>query len=345
MRSARLVGPETIEILDIDEPVLVPGSVIVQVTRCGIGGTDIEAYLSGDLPTQAWFGHEWVGTVVAVGAEADGHFVGEHVVGAAPTPCGVCGPCSAGLGGHCELVLSMILGTDDLASEHGAFSEKIRVDARRIRRVPEGVDEVDAALTEPAAVAAHAVLRSGQRLGDLIVIIGGGTIGLLALQLAILAGASRVTIVDPDQKRRELACDIGAFAAFPDEAGIQVWLDSHGHGLGADVVYDCSGHSESLNRALSIVRRGGTIVAVGVSSRSSELTARRLIGNEVTLTASLGYTVGDCNRVLDLMAEDRLRVGELYDADPIMLDQLGRELERMGKRLVGRGKILVGPNL
>ncbi len=345
MRTAKLVGPETIEILEVDEPMLVAGSVIVEVARCGIGGPDIEAYLSGEVPAQAWFGHEWVGTVVSVGDDVKGHFVGEHVVGSAPAPCGACDPCAAGHSGHCELVLSMIVGTDDLASDHGAFSERIRVDARRIRRVPEGVDESDAALTEPAAVAAHAVVRAGQQLGDLVVIIGGGTIGLLTLQLAVLAGASRVTIVDPDERRRELACDIGAFAAFPDEAGIQVWLDGNGHGLGADVVYDCSGHSESLNRALSIVRRGGTIVAVGVSSRSSELTARRLIANEVTLKASLGYTVADCNRVLDLMAEDRLRVGELYDADPIGLDDLSDELARMGQRLVGRGKTLVGPNL
>ncbi len=86
-------------------------------------------------------------------------------------------------------------------------------------------------------------------------------------------------------------------------------------------------------------------MAVGVSSRSSELTARRLIANEVTLKASLGYTVADCNRVLDLMAEDRLRVGELYDANPISLDDLSDELARMGQRLVGRGKTLVGPNL
>lgn len=333
----------SVEVLELPEPDALPGSLVVEVIRCAIGGPDVEAFVSGELPSAAWFGHEWIGTVVGIGDGVIDHFVGERVVGATPAPCGSCDTCMAGLGEHCELVLAMIVGTDVLASDHGAFSERIRVDARRVRRVPEGVDDNDAALTEPAAVAAHAVARSGQRLGDLVVILGGGTIGLLTLQLALLTGASRVTIVDPDSRRRELACDLGADGAFPSHDGASGWLGSRGHRLGADVVYDCSGDSESLGAALKLARRGGTIVAVGVSSRSSELTARELIANEITLKASLGYTVSDCNRVLDLMAEDRLRVAPLYDPTPITLDELESTLRRLTEQRVGRGKTLVNP--
>ncbi|MEZ5340356.1 MAG: zinc-binding dehydrogenase [Acidimicrobiales bacterium] len=336
MRRARLVSSCVVEIDEVAEPELLPGSLLVDVIRCAIGGPDVEAYQGGRLPSPAWFGHEWVGRVAAVGDGVIGHFVGERVVGSTCPPCGACRPCLAGLGDHCNVVLDMIVGTDALSSDHGAFSERIRVDARRVRAVPEGIDDREATLTEPAAVAAHAVARSGQRLGDLVVIIGGGTVGSIALQLAVLAGAARVLIIDPDIHRRELACDLGADAAFPDESGAQTWLETQGHGLGADVVYDCSGDAESLIVALNTARRGGTIVAVGVANTSSELTTRQLIADEITVRASLGYTVADGNRVLDLMAQDRLAVADLFDPVEIGLDELGPTLQRLSERLVGR---------
>lgn len=341
MKAGVVRGPGNVEIIEVAEPVLRPGSLIVAIDRCAIGGSDVLAAATGVLPAPAWFGHSWSGRVLEVGDGVDGHFEGERVVGAAPPPCGSCPHCRAGYAENCDLVLEMIIGTDDLASSHGAFAEQIRVDHRRVRRTPDGIDENEAALAEPAAVAAHAVARSGMSLGNLVVVIGAGTIGLLVAELARLAGAARVVAIDPSAMRRELACDLGSDAAFTSATDVVVWLERHGHGLGADVVFDCVGADQALTDAVELARHGGTVVAVGVNSSSSRAVPADLVKHEITIRASLGYSTGDVQRVLELLAEDRLRVGSLIDPDIRSLDRLASGLESAA--LTTGRTILVSP--
>lgn len=341
MRAATVRGPGNVEIIDVAEPVVRPGSLIVAIDRCAIGGSDVLAAETGVLPAPAWFGHSWSGRVVEVGPGVQGHFEGERVVGAAPPPCGSCPHCRAGHAENCDLVLEMIIGTDGLASGHGAFAERIRVDHRRVRRTPDGIDENEAALAEPAAVAAHAVARSGMTLGDLVVVIGAGTIGLLVAELARLAGAARVVAIDPSAVRRELACDLGSDAAFASTDDVVSWLERHGHGLGADVVFDCVGAAQALTDAVELSRHGGTVVAVGIKSSSSRAVPADLVKHEITIRASLGYSTGDVQRVLELLAEDRLRVGALIDPDIRSLDRLASGLESAA--LTSGRTILVSP--
>ncbi len=344
MRVAMLQGPRSIEIVDHPEPVVHPGSVVVEIDRCGIGGPDVEAFRTGQLPAPAWFGHEWVGRVVAIGPGVAGRFEGERVVGAVPPPCGTCRPCTAGISSTCELVLSMIVGTDPLASNHGAFAERIGVDARRVHRVPEGIDDANAALAEPAAVAAHAVRRSNQTLGDGVVVIGAGTIGILIAELARLAGAGHVVAVDVQAARRELACALGADAAFGPGPEVSRWFNDHGHGLGADIVYECSGGSDASQTALGAVRQGGTIVVVSLAAQTGSLVPADLVARELTVRASLGYSVTDVHRALDLMADDRFRVSAIQDRT-VGLDELQTAFEGLvGDPSLSR-KILVSPQL
>lgn len=343
MRAAILAGSRLIEVVDLDKPHAVAGSLIVEISFCGVGGSDIEAYESGFVPAPAWFGHEWVGRVVEVGRDVVGHFPGERVVGAVPAACGSCDHCKAGFGQWCELSLEIILGADPLASDHGAFAERVRVDARRVVRVPEGVDDRDAALAEPASVAAHAVVRSNMSLGDLVVVVGAGTIGGLLIQLAKLNGAAHVVVVEPDPYRRELACDLGATAAFNPGPDVAQWLSKHGHGLGGDVAFSCTGHPEALMSAVQACRLGGTVVAVGVSGDSGSLASAPLIEREVTLRASRGYGVADVHRTLELMSEDRLRVSSLLHPGVLGLDDLAGHFSERSDAELGPPKFLVSP--
>ena len=348
MRASLLVGVRRVELTEVDEPQLRPGSVVVEIDRCGVSGSDVEAYVSGLLPAGAWFGHEWVGRVVAVGPEVVEHFEGERVIGAAPPACGACRPCRAGLGDHCALVVDMIVGVDGLASPHGAFAERIRVDARRAHRLPEGIDDVDAAIAEPAAVAVHAIARATVALGDVIVVIGAGTIGLLVAELSRLSGASAVVAIDADPYQRELSCDLGADAAFSDGSGAAKWLSARGHGLGADIAFDCSGSPTSLATAVDVVRRGGTVVAVGVRSTTGSPRSTVLLEREADLRAAVGYTATDVRRALSLMADDRLRVVNLYEPEPIGLGDLDAALHELSGETLGSGigrrrKLLVAP--
>jgi (R,R)-butanediol dehydrogenase/meso-butanediol dehydrogenase/diacetyl reductase len=339
---ARLTGPQRIEIADVPEPELLPGTVIVAIDRCGIGGSDIEAFSTGAVPAPAWFGHEWAGRVVAVGPGCVGRFEGERVVGAVPPPCGTCPPCRSGLVDACETVLAMIVGTHRTASPHGAFAERIRADARRVYRVPDGVEQSNAALAEPAAVAAHAVSRAEQKLGDLVAVIGAGTVGLLVAELARLGGAARVVAVDIEHGRRELACRLGADAAFAPGGELLRWLGEQGHGLGADVVYECAGRSEAVALSVQAVRPSGTVVVVGMSGKSGSVATSQLLERQLTLRASLGYTVTDVHRALDLMADDRFRVSAIHER-LVGFDELASAFASLSTDSSARRKVLFSP--
>ncbi|MCP3992125.1 MAG: zinc-binding dehydrogenase [Actinomycetia bacterium] len=341
-RVAILIGPRRIEITELGRPELIDGSVLVAIDRCGVGGPDVEAWISGEVPAPAWFGHEWVGRIVAIGAGVEGRFEGERVVGATSPPCGTCPPCRAGLGSGCLVALSMIVGTDAAACAHGAFAEIIRVDSRRVHRVPEAIDDDLAALSEPAAVAVHAVNGAHHHLGDLVVVVGAGTIGLLVAALARLAGASRVVAIDPEPTRRELACSLGADAAFAPGRDAVGWLEDHGHGLGADVVYECAGHPAAMSMAMRAARAGGTVVVVGVSNRVDDVRPGELVRNQLTVRAALGYTVADVHRALDLMADDRLRVERITDR-VIGFAELAPAFEELASNPAAPRKVLFSP--
>lgn len=342
MRALALTDPETIEVVDVPEPEAAPGTIVVAIERCGIGGTDLEAYRTGRLPAPAWFGHEWTGRVVEIGDGVDGRFTGERVVGAVPPPCGRCRPCWAGLGDHCEEAIALIVGTHPSASPTGAFAERIRVDARRVHRVPDGVDDSGAALAEPAAVAAHAVAQAGQRIGDVVVVVGAGTIGLLVAELARLAGAARVLAVDIEPSRRELACVLGAAAALAPGPEVERWLADQGHGLGADVAYECAGRTEAIEQGLRSVRHGGTVVLVGRTPQSPGPDWSDLVARHLTVRASRGYTVADVHRALDLMADDRFGMSAINER-LVGFDDLADAFAELASDLSAPRKVLFSP--
>lgn len=343
MRVAMLSGPKSVTIDERPEPTLLPGSLIIAVDRCGISGTDRHGWAQGVVENPAWFGHEWVGRVQAIAPDVTGHFEGERVVGAVPPPCGACRPCRASLPEHCDLAFDMIVGADPLASAHGAFAPLIRVDARRVLTVPDGLDDTQAALTEPAAVAAHAVSRHPMRLGGVAVVIGAGTIGLLVTELIRLRGAGAVVAIDPHRSRQELACDHGADAAFGPGRDVEQWLGARTGGLGADIVIDCAGTPDSLASTATYVRRGGAVIVAGVGPGAMLQWTAKTHEREVTILGSLGYNRGDAVTAMTLMSVDRLRLVGAIESAPIGLGETGAAFERLELQGAGGQKIMVDP--
>ena len=342
MLVAEVSGPGELRLRERPEPVAMPGTAVVAITRSGISGADVHAWRTGRTSPGAAFGTEWVGRVVAVGPGAMGRFEGERVVLGALPPCGTCGLCRRGDSRLCSTALEAALGVGPQAPDHGGFAPRIRVDARRLARLPEGLDDDDAVLAPAASVAAHAVAGTGQRLGDVVAVIGGGTLGLMTAEFARLAGSRRVVVVEPDPARRELACSLGADAAFatPGRDAVGHLLDLS-WGLGADVVYECSGDGDAVAAALALVRRGGRITVLGAAPEL-RLDPVSWLLKEVAMTTSVGFGVEELSRTLDLLAEDRLRVGPLHQDQPIPLGELPA---RFGDVALGRGavKTLVDP--
>lgn len=328
VRYARLTGPRAIEIADRPDPRPGPTQVLVEIDVCGIGGSDRTAYERGFVEAPAWFGHEWTGRIVGLGAEVIGHFEGERVV--ADT---------------CQSVLAQIVGVDAQAPDHGGFATHSLVDPLRLVPVRDGIDRRDATLIEPAAVAAHAVRRAGLRIGDIVVVVGAGTIGLLTAELARLSGAASVMAVDPSGSRRELACDLGADAAFNRlEDGASQWLADTTQGLGADAVFVCVDTAEALTEGISLVCAGGAVVAVGVGNRIDNLSITALLSREADFRVSLGYSRDDVRRIQSLMQQDRLRVRPLIRTPVVEgLDALAASFEADDPARSGPPKVLVQP--
>lgn len=186
-----------------------PGRVVVDVTYAGICGTDVHGCTDGGMLPPAVFGHEWTGTVRAVGEGVTSVAPGDRVVGGVGPACGSCAQCRRGHAKHCDLVFIEANGVDAQAAPHGAFATQVDVSQRRVVPVPSALSDVEAALVEPAAVTFHAVRRARLEPGSVVVVVGAGPIGLLTTQNARAAGAGRVIVSEPSEARRATACELG----------------------------------------------------------------------------------------------------------------------------------------
>jgi (R,R)-butanediol dehydrogenase / meso-butanediol dehydrogenase / diacetyl reductase len=318
-----------------------PGCVTIDISLCGICGTDIHSFRSGHLHSPAVCGHEWVGTVAAAGTGVDGLQEGDRAVLAVPPACGRCPECQRGLGEYCRTASLVARGRDPLAPPHGGFAGTITVQATRVMRAhPDLTDEV-AAQVEPATVAFHGVRRSGIMAGDTVVIQGAGPIGLLALQFARAAGAGDVLVVEPSPTRRRLATELGAInAVAPDEAA--EYVQDHTHGIGADVVIECAGVPRLLQTAVDLARSGGVVQLLSFLSEPATVNAARWLAKQVTVVASNAFTHDDFRRSMSFLADGRVRAQPLHSRT-VRLDELEATLRGLSAGPSDDIKVLVDP--
>lgn len=343
MEAALITGKETVEILEFPEPEPTAGHAVVEIGLCGICGTDLEPWITGNPYSPAMCGHEWMGTVSALGAGVAHVKEGDRVgVGIAPA-CGDCGPCRAGHAGHCALALKSVLGAGPFATAHGGFAPRIGLDARRLYIVRDGISSTAAAMLEPATVALHGVRRSALRMGDACVVLGGGPIGLLTLQAAFAAGAGAVVLIEPQPARRNQAAMLGATSVI--DPSIENVADKIREALGPvgpDVVFDCAGVPSTIQRGAELVRRGGKLALLGFSAHDATISPGIWLAKELTLIASLAYTAEEFDTTMTLMQDGRMRVEGLHSSTS-NLAGLGNALERL-RDTPDEIKILVDPH-
>ena len=202
MKAGLVTGRERFELVEVPEPRPQPGTAVVAVALCGICGTDVHGFLSDRPYNPAICGHEWVGTVTAVGRDVSGLREGDRVVAGIAPACGSCPECLAGRPDYCVPAFLGMVGRDPLAPPHGGFAPRVAVDARRLVPVHDALSDVQAAMVEPATVALHAVRRTPPRSGETVVVQGCGPIGLFVLQCARADGAEHIVVVEPNAARR-----------------------------------------------------------------------------------------------------------------------------------------------
>lgn len=338
MRAGLVTAPRRFELVEVAEPVPAPDVAVVEIARCGICGTDLHGFLGPDPYNPAICGHEWVGTVVAVGPGVTTVGEGDRVVAGIAPACGECAECRAGRPDYCIVAFLGMIGRDSLAPPHGGFAPRIAIAAARLVGVHVPIDDDRAAIVEPATVALHAVDRSLPRDGELVVVQGCGPIGLLTLQCARARGAATVVAVEPSPARRALAVELGADEAITPEAARERFGRE-----GADLVFECAGVPAAVQQAVDLVRRGGRVNLVGVASGAATIAPATWLVKEVSLTASLGYLHHEFGETMDLIADGAVRVDALHD-DTIGLDDLPATIAALADDPSRAVKVLVDPH-
>lgn len=320
-----------------------PGTAIVDITLCGVCGSDLAAFRHAGPYPPYLSGHEWTGIVRAVGDGSAGVAVGDRVVAGVPPACGHCAMCLAGHHTRCERIMALPFGQDPLAPDHGALARSLQFPADYLIKVPAALSDIEAAMVEPATVALHAVRRLPPAVGDASVVLGGGPVGLFAAQLLKGAGAGAVIVVEPQSRRRQLAGDLGATASVPPGREAERAIAAASSGRGADIVYDCVGNEVALASAVELARPGAAIMMVGVSSAPISVTPLKWMMKELTFHTSLAHHHHEFAITMELMASGRLVAAPL--AGPIV----GlHELEKTFIELAGGAdyiKVLIDPSL
>jgi (R,R)-butanediol dehydrogenase / meso-butanediol dehydrogenase / diacetyl reductase len=288
MRAVELTGDRTLRLTNRPVPQPLPGDVVVRVEAAGICGSDVRVRRYGSLPAGTVLGHELVGRVSGTGAEVTGFAAGDRVVVVPLAWCGTCRWCGAG---EEQLCAGMWPGSVGLGARPGAFAEYLAVDAACCRPFPNGAPAGAGALVEPFAVGVHAVRRSrlAGRPDAPTVVLGAGTIGLMVLAAAGLAGNAPV-VVEPNPVRAAAAARMGAATVVDDLAAAR-----KAAGTEPDVVFDCTGAVAAPAGAVEHLAPGGQLVLVGVveAGEAYPVPGRVWVSRELDCLGSSGYGARD----------------------------------------------------
>ncbi|MDY7529463.1 MULTISPECIES: zinc-dependent alcohol dehydrogenase [unclassified Cryobacterium] len=347
MRAAVYHADHDVRLEEVPAPVRAPGEALLEVLRSGMCGTDATEWKAGPLtfPVQHRHpvtgqtgpmipGHEFVGKVLEV--DESSHFsVGDIVASGAGVSCGVCDRCAEGRTNLCDRYYTLGLNTD------GGMAEFVSCPESTLVLVPEGLPIDLAGLAQPLAVGLHAARRSGVRDGDRVVLIGAGAIGSFVLAGLKSLVSADVTVIDFPGARLERARRLGATRVVEAGADAAARVAEAIGPFGADVVVEASGAPGQLNNALAMVRKGGTILQVGLPSAEQLVDIHSLVMREITVRTTLAHVCGtDLAPALGILATTNLGTELLDSVRP--LDDLAEQLERLA---TGRleGKVLFDP--
>ncbi|MGH9062211.1 MAG: zinc-dependent alcohol dehydrogenase, partial [Acidimicrobiales bacterium] len=225
----------------------------------------------------------------------------------------------------------------------GGFARYVAVDAGRLVRLPEGLSPRTAALAEPLAVALHAVTRAELSPGDTVMVFGAGPIGALAVAALVADGRYPVTVVEPNEGRRQLALGIGAVAAVDPEVleRYEPWEPERSSPHAVDAVLECSGKRAAIETAVHQLRRGGRLVLVGVGMEQPRFDPNRLLLNELEIRGAFVYDADGFERALNLLASGAIPVAQLVEPD-VPLHRLPEALADLAAGKIA-GKVMVVP--
>jgi 2-desacetyl-2-hydroxyethyl bacteriochlorophyllide A dehydrogenase len=313
------------------------GEILVKVQNCGVCGTDVHIVegTSRSSPPVV-LGHEYAGIVEDIAKDVDGFKAGQRVAIDPNIACGICFYCRRGLVHLCSNLRALGVDID------GGMAEYCIVPVKQAYEIPANLSAEASAFIEPVSCAVHGIDKANIAVGDTVVILGGGTIGLLMLQLAKNAGAARVIVVEPLEHKRKIAKALGADEVInPTEQDVRLVVMDITK-VGADTVIECVGKPQTMQLAIEIARRGGTVEFFGVApiGQTISVEPNLVYFKELTIVGSY-VNPNTFSRAISVLQSGKVRMDK-FQIDTFPLDGVHEALafQREGKTI----KSIIQPN-
>ena len=339
MRALIYNGPKDIRVEDVKVPEIGETDVLIKLKYCGVCGTDIHIY-SGDggafeVTPPLIMGHEFSGIVEQIGEKVKKVKVGDLVTVDTNNMCGECYYCKNAMEQFCENVKGIGTTCD------GGFAQYIVACEKLVFRFKDGMDALTAAMTEPVSCCLHGIDLCNIKLGDEVLVIGGGPIGLIMLQLARMAGASKTILSEPVAEKREMGLKLGAdLVVNPLEEDIEAVLKANCKNV--NVVIECVGNVRTIDTAIRCAGKGATVMMFGLTGPGTNLSVdpEVVFKKELKLTSSFinPYTF---ERSIAILESGKLNVTEMI-SDVIPLEDCVKAFEDVSYRR--RGKVVISLN-
>jgi len=321
MKAAMWNGRRDVRVEDVCEPAdPSKGEVIVKVKKCGICGTDLHEYLSGPYlipvdnphPVTGYkapiiMAHEFSGDIVAIGPEVKKWKVGDRVAIQPNYHCGKCYYCQRGLHHLCTNFYTI-----GIQSYWGGFAEYTVVQDYMLNKLPDNLTYEQGAMVEPAALALYGIKRGGIKLGDTVLITGGGPTAVLMLMGALAAGAYKVFMTEVLSGRLKRLEKLGATKAFnPLKCDLKEEILKRTDGIGVDVAIDCTGNETAINDCFELLRKRGMYVQSGLTVNKIKVDPFKWALKDLNMVGIWCYYHYDFPSVINLIDAGKLPVEKL----------------------------------
>ncbi|MCD7817539.1 MAG: zinc-dependent alcohol dehydrogenase family protein [Lachnospiraceae bacterium] len=333
MKAAVYHGPHDMRVEQVPDKKPAEDEVLIQVKYCGICGTDIHIYHgdggSFEVNPPLIPGHEFSGVVVEVGSKVSKLSVGDRVSVDPNVMCGECYYCKNSMEHFCTNNIGIGTTVD------GGFAEYAVAKASHVYKVPDTLDFVSAAMTEPVSCCVHGIDLCRIKPGNTVLVIGGGPIGIIMMQLAKYSGASKVIMSEPVAEKRELALKLGATAAVnPIEEDVDAFLAEYTENV--DCVIECAGRTATQADAIRFAGKGATVMFFGLAGPDDAISLKPddVFKKELHITSSFinPYTF---SRAIQILDSGVLDVKSII-AQEIPLEVLPEALEDPSYRRTGK---------
>jgi 2-desacetyl-2-hydroxyethyl bacteriochlorophyllide A dehydrogenase len=306
-----VIYPGKIAVETADVPAPGPHEVLVRTVAAGVCGSDLHA-AHGRHPFVALPyrpGHEVVGVVEATGSAVEDWTPGQRVVVTPYLPCGTCKMCTSGRPNLCENLQFFGCGYPQ-----GGMADYFTLPADRLFAVPDSLDDLTAALIEPLSTPVHAVRLAGDVAGRSVAVLGTGTIGLFTIAVLRAHGAGKIVSTDPNPAKRARAAALGADVTIDARTSDVVGQVREALGGSTDIVFDCVAIQSSMDQAIAIADKGGTVVVVGVPAAAVTVPLPIVQDHQIRIQGSATYLPEDYRESTDLLSRGAVKSADFVTA-------------------------------